>query len=110
MTKIHYGVKTSKKVGPKMGKIQYGLKTSRKKGSPKMSKIQDGVKPDIFKYADCAFWSLYFSPSSTTSVVAFLRLTRLLLRLSQCFWLLSDLGGRPVDAFASAICSAPVWM
>ena len=36
---------------PKMVKIHYGVKTSRKPGGPKMAKIQYGVKLDIFKYA-----------------------------------------------------------
>ena len=34
-----------------MAKIHYGAKTSRKQGGPKMAKIQYGVKPDIFKCA-----------------------------------------------------------
>ena len=34
-----------------MANIHYGVKTSRKQGGPKMTKIQYGVKPDIFKYA-----------------------------------------------------------
>ena len=34
-----------------MAKIHYGVKTSRKHGGPKMAKIQYGVKPDIFKKA-----------------------------------------------------------
>ena len=40
-----------------MAKIQYGVKTSRKQGGPKMAKIQFGVKPDIFKYADGAIYA-----------------------------------------------------
>ena len=38
-----------------MAKIHYGVKTSRKQESTKMAKIQYGVKPDIFKYAQDAW-------------------------------------------------------
>ena len=41
---------------PKMAKIHYGVKTSRKQGGPKMDKIQSGVKPDILKYAPTSAW------------------------------------------------------
>ena len=34
-----------------MAQIHCGVKTSRKQGGPKMGKIQNGAKPDIFKHA-----------------------------------------------------------
>ena len=34
-----------------MAKIHHGVKTSRKQGGPKMAKMQHGVKPDIFERA-----------------------------------------------------------